>query len=195
MVLALAGGFLILCCACLGRVVWRCYGPGLPLPILVAFPGWAFPQLGWDGLGGDSNAVDLTAVTVVAPRTPRDARVSIPDTSTPLHTAGCHDLMPGSPLSPVSSDRSYKSALGEISDESALAANPAAAPTNEDRVSLGKGIAEALLEDLLEAALNASIQPLIGEAPSGSYRTWYPRQAKTSRRPLYRHPENPYSRF
>ena len=228
---ALAGGILLLCLLCLGRVVWRCYGPVLPLPILAAFPLQALDGLG----GGDSNAVDLTAVTVVAPGTPGEARVwrlspaglsvpdtstprvpmpgsplflnsvssltpgetrvSIPNTSTPLHTAGCHDLMPGSPLSPVSSDRSYKSALGENSDESTLAASPAAAPTDEDRVSLGRGIAEAVLSDLLEAALNSSVQPLVGEAPSGSNRTWYPRQAKTSRRALYQHPENPYSRF
>ena len=221
--LALAGGILLLCLLCLGRVLWRCYCPVLPLPILAAFPLQALGGLG----GGDSNAVDLTAVTVVAPGTSEEARVwrlspaglsvpdpsvprvpmpgsplflnsvssLIPNTSTPLHTAGCRDLMPGSPLSPVSSDRSYKSALGENSDESTLAASPAAAPTDEDRVSLGRGIAEAVLADLLEAALNSSVQPLVGEAPSGSNRTWYPRQAKTSRRALYQHPENPYSRF
>ena len=118
-----------------------------------------------------------------------------PNTSTPLHAAGCRDLLPGSPLSPVSSDRSYKSALGEDSDESTLAASPAASPTDVDRVSLGRGIAEAVLSDLLEAALNSSVQPLIGEAPSGSSRTRYPRQAKTCRRALYQNPGDPYARF
>ena len=212
------GGVLLLCLLCLGRVVWRLFCPVLPLPVL-AFPLRALSGLG----GGDSNAGDLTAVTVVAedrvvrlsptglfvpdpsvPRVPMPGSTLFlssvsslaPNTSTPLHAAGCQDLMPGSPLSPVSSDAlSYKSALGEDADESTLAASPAASPTGVDRVSLGWGIAEAVMSDLLEEALNTSVHPLVGEAPSRSSRTKYPRKAKTCRRALYQNPEDPYSRF
>ena len=143
-----------------------------------------------------------------------------PNTSTPLHAAGCQDRMPGSTLS-LSSDaqsyrsasdaqsyksasdaqsyksaldaQSYKSASGE--DDAALVASPASS-TIVDRASLGRSIVDAVLSDLLEAAMNTSTHPLIAEAPTRRSCPKLPRKAKTScRKALYQDPDNPYSRF
>ena len=113
--------------------------------------------------------------------------------------------MPGSTLSSISSDaqsyksasdaQSYKSALGEDADESTLAASPAASSTIVDRASLGRSIVDAVLSDLLEAAMNTSTHPLVAEAPTRSSRPKFPRKAKTCRKALYQDPVNPYARF